>query len=144
MKILVVDDEPHTGASVTLTLGKAHQVEMVSAGRDAFELLNDNTRGFELLISDHMMPEWSGSELIHRLQLAGWQGKYLVLSAYMSPEIEAIYRKLGVEHILTKPFDVVELRNVVAEIERTSRKNSPAAMPGFRKPWCGPNERSNL
>ena len=87
---------------------------------DAFELLTGNTRGFELLISDHMMPEWSGAELIQRLQRAGWKGKYLVLSAYLSPEVEAIYRKLGVEHILTKPFDVVELRNVVAEIERAT------------------------
>ena len=120
MKILIVDDELHTGASLILTLGKAHQVEIVSAGRDAFEMLNENSRGFELLITDHMMPEWSGAELIQRLQLAGWNGRYIVLSAYMSPDVEAIYRKLGVEHILTKPFDVVELRNVVAEIERAS------------------------
>lgn len=134
MKILIVDDELHVAASVMLALGNAHRIESVSTGRDAFEILMENTPGVDLLISDHRMPEWSGTELIHRLQLAGWQGKYLVLSAYMSPEVEALYRNLGIEHILTKPFDVVALRNIVAEIERAPHKNSPTAMPGLRKP----------
>ena len=118
MKILVVDDELYVAAAIKLALGHEHLIESVASGWIALEMLKDNKQHFDLLISDHMMPECAGSELIKRLRLACWRGEYLLLSGYMSPEVEAIYRGLGVEHILTKPFDVAELRRVVAAIAK--------------------------
>ncbi len=112
-KILVVDDESHTATSVTLALGERYQVDAIYDGQEAFELLKANTRGFEIVIADHMMPGWAGSELIKRLQLAGFRGKWVVMSGYLSPEAEAIYRGLGVEYIIPKPFDLLQLRRAV-------------------------------
>jgi DNA-binding response OmpR family regulator len=112
-KILVVDDELHAAASVTLALGPRYQVDAVSDSREAFELLKENTRGFDVVIADHMMPGWAGSELIQRLQVAGFRGQWIVISGYLSQEVEAIYHGLGVNHVIPKPFDVVKLRNAV-------------------------------
>src|SRR5437763_5396224 len=104
-RILVIDDELHIAAAVTLALDPGYQVEAVADGREAFEVLKENERGFGILVVDHMMPGWLGSELIERLQVAGFRGKYIVISGYLSPEVEAIYRGLGVEYVLSKPFD---------------------------------------
>jgi DNA-binding response OmpR family regulator len=117
-KILIVDDELHTAASVKLALGRGYEMDAVSDSREAFEVLQTNTRGVDIVIADHMMPGWSGSELIKRLQVAGFRGKWIVLSGYLSPEAEAIYHALGVEYVIPKPFDVVQLRNAVAASAR--------------------------
>jgi CheY-like chemotaxis protein len=113
-KILVVDDELHTAASVTLALGPAYQVDAVSDAHEAFELLKQNSGGFKIIMTDHMMPGWAGWELIKRLPETNFRGKCIVLSGYLSPAIEAIYRSLGVEHVIHKPFDLTQLRDAVA------------------------------
>ena len=59
-----------------------------------------------------------GSELIQRLQVAGFRGKCIVISGYLSPEVEAIYHGLGVEYIISKPFDLAQLRTAVAASAR--------------------------
>jgi two-component system cell cycle sensor histidine kinase/response regulator CckA len=117
-KILVVDDELHVAASVTLALGRGYQVDSVSDSREAFEVLKENERGFGIVIADHRMPGWGGSELIKRIQGTGFRGKCIVLSGHLSPEVEAIYHGLGVEYVIPKPFDVVLLRNAVAATAR--------------------------
>jgi two-component system cell cycle sensor histidine kinase/response regulator CckA len=119
MKILLVDDELHVAASVRPALGGNYRMESVTDGREAFDLLNEKPGDFDLVITDHMMPGWAGAELIKRLQVAGFPGRYMVLSAYMSPEIERIYRALGVDHIIRKPFDLDELRLAVSQIEQS-------------------------
>jgi DNA-binding response OmpR family regulator len=117
-KILVVDDELHVAASVTLTLGRGYQVDAISDGREAFEVLKENTRGIDIVIADHMMPGWAGSELIKRLHGTGFHGKCIVLSGYLSPQVEEVYRGLGVEYVIPKPFDVGRLRSAVAATVR--------------------------
>lgn len=119
-KVLVVDDELHVAASVTLALGREYRVDSICSGREAFEMLRENARGFDIVIADHMMPGWAGSELIQRLQAAGFRGKCILLSGHLSPQVEAIYRGLGVEYIIPKPFDLVELRNAVKASARAA------------------------
>lgn len=119
MKILLVDDERHVAASVAPALGEGYEVEAVTGGQEAYRILNENPRAFELVITDHMMPDWAGAELIKRLQVSGYPGQYVVLSAYLSPEVERIYRGLGVKHIIAKPFDFEDLRSAVTEIEQS-------------------------
>ncbi len=120
-KVLIVDDEAHIAASVSLALGTAYQVDAVSDAHEAFELLKDNAQGYEIIITDHMMPGWAGWELVKRLHETEFHGKCIVLSGYLSPAIEEIYRNLGVEHIIQKPFDLSKLRNAVGASARAIR-----------------------
>ena len=117
-KILVVDDEIHVATSIKLALGSEYEVDAVYDGRQAFELLKENATGFSVVITDHMMPSWAGWELINRLQAIAFPGKCIVLSGYLSPDIEEIYRNLGVEYVISKPFDLAQLRTAVAASAR--------------------------
>ena len=65
------------------------------------------------------MPGWAGAELITRLDQAGFPGKYIVISGYLTQGVEAIYRSLGVKHIIAKPIDFGELRAALTEVEES-------------------------
>ena len=117
LSILVADDERHVATSISMALrGGGHRIETAEDGLQAFEMLRENTAGIDLLIADNTMPGLTGSELIAKLKEIGFRGKYMVLSAYLTPELEKIYRGLGVDYIVHKPFDLGALRGAVTEI----------------------------
>jgi two-component system chemotaxis response regulator CheY len=59
------------------------------------------------------MPKVSGIELVRRLRAANFAGKIVVLSAHLTDENRSAYAELKVDTMLTKPFDVHELREVI-------------------------------
>lgn len=118
-KILVVDDEADIAQTVRLAVGRGYQVEAVATGREAFEILKENAPGFGIVIVDHLMPGWSGSELIRKLNEAGFRGRCIVITGYLSPAVEADYRELGVQFVIPKPFDGAEIRKAVAASVRS-------------------------
>ena len=72
------------------------------------------------------MPKVSGLEFLVKLPLNTFKGKIIVLSAYLTPELEVALRSLGAEGIMPKHFDVNELRKAVEELrplERARNKN---------------------
>ncbi|MEQ1853467.1 MAG: response regulator [Chthoniobacteraceae bacterium] len=117
-KILVVDDEADIAPTVRLAVGRGYQVDAVATGREAFETLRENAAGFGIVIVDHLMPGWSGSELIQKLKDAEFRGRCIVITGYLSPAVEASYRELGVQHVIAKPFDGAEIRKAVAASAR--------------------------
>jgi len=114
VKILVVDDEVYISASVTMALGRGYQVDAISESGEAFEVLRENSRGFDIVIADHLMPGLLGADLIKKLQGTAFHGKWILLSGHLSPELEKSYHELGVKYVIPKPFDVAQLRNAVA------------------------------
>ncbi len=62
MRVLIVDDEPLIGTTLKVLLGDEHEVEFVSSGRAARDLLEEDG-GFDVIICDLMMPGVSGMAL---------------------------------------------------------------------------------
>jgi CheY-like chemotaxis protein len=69
---------------------------------------------FDVIITDHRMPRMNGLELVRRLRQRSYQGKLLVLSAHLSDEDIRAYEELGVDLMMSKPFDFEEIQNAVA------------------------------
>ena len=63
--VLVIDDEPSVGASLTRLL-REHDVTGVTSARQALELVRAG-RWFDMILTDLMMPEMSGIELFEEL-----------------------------------------------------------------------------
>jgi len=61
-RILVVDDEPVIGRLVRRILGKRHEVVVAHSGQEAMDLLKQD-QGFDLILTDLMMPAVSGMDL---------------------------------------------------------------------------------
>src|SRR5213593_2341609 len=84
-RILAVDDEPMIGESVAYNLEAPHRkVSVVPNGREALNMASKQK--FDVVITDHRMPETGGLELVRALRKRKYKGKIVVLSGHLSPE----------------------------------------------------------
>ena len=117
MNILVVDDEKTVSDALKMLLKHlGHSVDVLDDVEEALSKLRKQPDHYHILITDHLMPKISGLELLEQLPRNTFKGEVIVISGYLTPEIEAKYRELGVATILQKPFKVGELRQAVEEM----------------------------
>ena len=117
LNILVVDDETAVTASLIVVLRKPDcEVDAVHDGSEALAKLTESPDRYHILITDHYMQTVGGLELVEKLRKRSFLGKIIVLSGYLSLELQDAYRKLGVDRIIKKPFDLQEIRQAIAEL----------------------------
>jgi two-component system chemotaxis response regulator CheY len=106
LKILVVDDFVTMRKAVRLALKARSDISITEADSAnlAWSLLN--SRSYDLLLTDWMMPEMSGLELVQKVRahppLA--ELRILMLSAESTPEQQAFAHCHGIDGFLPKPF----------------------------------------
>jgi DNA-binding response OmpR family regulator len=111
VEILVVDDEPAVALAIKAALKFCgFAVRTVATGEAALEEVRTEPGRFPIILSDHNMPGLGGMALVRALQAIGYRGHILILSAFLSRDIEAQYQEIGVNQILSKPFDLQGLR----------------------------------
>jgi len=111
-RILVVDDEPNICQVLSAVLRKdGHEVEVSRDGEEALALLE--RAPVDLLITDVIMNNVSGVELLQRMQAASPQTPVVMMTAYgtIKSAVDAI--KLGAFDYLAKPFDMDQMKSVV-------------------------------
>ncbi len=114
LHILIVDDEAAVTFSIRFALkDSGYWVEAVADGEEALAKIAASTQLFDLVITDNNMPRVPGIELVARLRSNEFQGKIIVLSAHLSPEIREAYGAMAVDLMMPKPFDVFELRRAI-------------------------------
>src|SRR5262245_41349441 len=122
--ILVVDDEEHMLALCESVLRKeGYAVRCTSSGKEALKLLDTNE--FDLVISDLMLPDLDGLELLHEVKAQYPSLPYLLLTAYGTVRSAVAAMKEGATDYLTKPVDMDELKVVVQkalELHRLTRE----------------------
>jgi CheY-like chemotaxis protein len=119
MQILVVEDEKAVGHMIAMVLGgPASKVVRASSGWEALIKIGATVRPFDVVITDHRMPRMTGLELVRQLRTKSFGGKILVLSAYLSDEDIRAYEALGVDMMMSKPFDFDELQQAMAVLDK--------------------------
>lgn len=113
-RILVVDDDPTIGSALVRILSHAgHVGEHAGNGLIAWERLSADLGHFDLVITDHEMPELSGLDLTQLLVEAGYAGRVLVHCSPLSPVAAEAFRRFGVRDILEKPCAIETLLKTV-------------------------------
>ena len=116
-RVLIVDDEEHIRSVLRRTLRRTHEVVAVGSGREAQALLEQDA-AFDVVLCDLMMPEISG------LALHAWvaarnpalaERMVFMSGGGLAPETSDYVARLD-NRKLSKPFDLRELRGLVAEI----------------------------
>jgi CheY-like chemotaxis protein len=114
--ILAVDDEPIIGESIAYVLEAPHRtIAVAKDGQEALAIAAKEK--FDVVITDHRMPRSGGLELVRKLRQRNYDGKIVVLSAYLSPENIGTYEELAVDEVVSKPFDSTELRDIITDLE---------------------------
>lgn len=109
--ILVVDDEPEVRAMTSRILRDAGY-RVIEAGSGAEALAHAGALGADVLLTDVIMPETSGSELADRLLELRPELKVLYMSGYAD---EALPPSLHAA-LITKPFDPSALLHAVHHV----------------------------
>jgi CheY-like chemotaxis protein len=117
-RVLVVDDHPGTATTLARALSQlGPEIEVVSAtsGKMALEQVRDNA--VDLVITDMMMPEMNGLELIEKLQShPGGRPAYTILiTAYDVPGLKESARRLKVNQTIIKPFRPEHICQIVSK-----------------------------
>lgn len=121
-RILVIEDNPMVIKSLEFKLNKeGYNVAVASDGRKALEILAAN--GFDLIITDLMLPFITGSQIIEHVKKVMPQVPVIVLSTATQEDIIMDAFKMGVEDFVTKPFSPNELS---LRIKRTLSKVKPS------------------
>jgi CheY-like chemotaxis protein len=122
-RILVIDDEEVVHVSLRRILGRCgHQVEAELSAAGGLERLADDPP-YDLVITDLMMPEMNGIELLQRLKELELDVPVLMITGYptISTALEAL--RLDAMDYIAKPFTRQEL---LGPVNRALRRSAGA------------------
>ena len=124
--ILLVEDEPHVRELVAEVLSRqGYQVIVAADGTEALGLVQEFNGQFDLLVTDVIMPQLNGPELVGRLKETLPDLKILYVSGY-TDEMIAYHGVLGPDvALLSKPFSPMLLTQKVRQVLETSANNHP-------------------
>jgi signal transduction histidine kinase/DNA-binding response OmpR family regulator len=126
--VLIVDDDPEIAGYITSELGEWYHFDSARNGKDALKkLLVGN---FDLVISDIVMPEMDGIELLKSIKtntnISDIPVILLTSKSEVSDRLEGF--KKGADAFLAKPFSMEELHilidNLVSNVRRLRGKFS--------------------
>ncbi|AGP34054.1 ATP-binding protein [Sorangium cellulosum] len=120
-RVLVVEDNPDMASYLEGILAAEHQVLLATNGREALDVVGA-TRP-DVIVSDVMMPEMDGFELVRRLKGdAELRDIPILLLTARASRAEAVGGlEVGADEYLSKPFDPLELKARVRAAERLHR-----------------------
>jgi two-component system response regulator (stage 0 sporulation protein F) len=111
-KILVVDDEIGPRESLRILFKDDYDIEVTASGADGLAKIAETPP--DLVILDLKMPEMDGIEVLRHIRRSWPAAHVFMLTGYGTPEAARQARDLGVNAYLSKPFDIFELRELVA------------------------------
>ena len=114
-KILVVDDEESMRDALKQLLKReSYSVDIAENAAEAIIKYKNNNH--DLVVSDIMMPEIDGIELLKRLKKINQDATVILITGYASIDSAVQAIKIGAEDYFTKPFKNVEILKVVDRI----------------------------
>jgi two-component system, cell cycle sensor histidine kinase and response regulator CckA len=110
-RILVLDDDELVLDSIRYALADDHDVTAITSPRAALEQLTTGT--FQILITDLMMAEMRGTELIREVHSRGLKLSVIMITAFGTKETAIEALQTGAFDFLEKPLSPRTLRRAV-------------------------------
>ena len=132
-KVLIVDDEPAIREVLELILQEwGYDVRLAANGSEAKDLVESYDP--EIVISDVVMPQLSGLDLLRCLKAGNPNRPVILVTAHASIDLAVESMKQGAQDFITKPMDYPKLRAILKsaesdiEMRQTSRKLTSASV----------------
>ena len=115
-KLLVIDDNKEILTALNDFLSKKnYDVVSASDGLDGLKLLETEKQGFDLVITDLIMPNISGVGLISILKKKFPDIPVIAITGW-GEHPEALATEAQADRVLEKPFDLSELDTLIREL----------------------------
>ena len=118
-KVLIVEDAESLRFSMDIIL-KMNGYKTFSAGngKEALDQIKGSRisgESFDLIITDIVMPEMSGLEMMEHLEELGVKTRVLVITGFLNDEYRERLEAMGQFSVLEKPFELEALIGKVRE-----------------------------
>lgn len=118
-KILIVDDELGIRLLLEEILkSEGYQIETAETGKEALEKLLEET--FDLMIIDYKLPIMSGKEVLRQMNKRKLEIPVILMSGLIESMNNDAEQLPNVKGALAKPFNVVDVCNMVRSIMKNS------------------------
>ena len=139
VKILVVDDHPNTSKTLARAIsqmGPGVEVFAATSGNEALEIFKEGAA--DILITDMIMPEMTGLELIEQLHNhpSGRPSFSFLMTAYDVPGLEVTARRLKVKDLIVKPVPPERICLIISQaMEELNQANPVRGETKTKKPF---------
>jgi DNA-binding response OmpR family regulator len=136
-RVIIAEDDAAMRRLLASTLRRdGYEVTETANGLQLFEALQRAvcaaaTPAF--IVSDVRMPGGSGLQVLEAMRIAGWSVPVVLITAFGDEDVMCEGARLGAACVLSKPFDMDDLRAVAAVL--TSPLETPN--PDVAAPTCG-------
>jgi CheY-like chemotaxis protein len=115
MNILIVDDDLTQLETLRRGLrSKGYNVLEASSGKDALNLLQDGkTDQIHLILTDYVMPEMNGIELLKKIREKSNSLPVIIMTAYVKNDLLLNIMRLNCNSIIEKPFTLNKLNGEI-------------------------------
>lgn len=125
-RILYLDDEEQLVSLGTRMLSRAgFQIFGFTHPGTAIEAFSRNPMGFDVVITDHNMPEQSGLQVAEELLRIRPDITIVLCSGFLTDEPKEKARHIGIHHVLYKPNAIQELTQSIYRIVQDAQAPRP-------------------
>ncbi len=116
IRLLVIDDNQETLAGLNDFLSKKkYEVTTAPDGLEGLEIFEANQDGFDLVITDVVMPNIGGIGVITIIKQKSPDVPVIAITG-MGEHPETLAREVNADVVLEKPFDLVELEKRILDL----------------------------
>ncbi|MBI3490856.1 MAG: response regulator [Acidobacteria bacterium] len=116
LRVLVVDDEPLIRWSLAETLGDCgYQVVETGDARGARSAIRDTSREFDVVLLDYRLPDSEDLSLLESIRRQSPHAQVILMTAFGTPEVVRGALDLGAFRVVSKPFEMHDLADLVAQ-----------------------------
>lgn len=116
-RILIVEDEDSVRAFATRALqSRGYTVVEADSGESGLATITEDKDGFELILSDVVMPEMDGPTMLAEIRKRGIQTRVIFMSGYAEDAFERNLENPDDFAFLQKPFSLKQLIEKVKEV----------------------------
>jgi two-component system response regulator FlrC len=113
-RILVVDDSESIRSILAEALEtQGFRVDTAADGEHAWELVRQAPFFYDLVLTDVMMPEMDGLELLSRIMSDSPWIKVILMTGHSDPELKGKAERLGAFTILSKPIGLEQIQRTL-------------------------------
>lgn len=114
-KILLAEDEEVIRMLVVDTLeDEGYLIDEACNGQEAYHLISQTE--YDLILLDHMMPVYTGLELLQKIRNDQNETKIMMLSAKSQSSDQQKVIQAGADYFMSKPFSPMRLVERIREI----------------------------
>ena len=123
LRILIIDDEePILSNICNFLIYKNYDITSASDGLEGLKLFEKDPKGFDLIITDIVMPKLSGMSLISIIKKKSPHTPIIAITGW-GEYPDALALESQADKVFSKPFELSELDNTINELISSKKQN---------------------